>query len=94
MSQGTPQCPNATLQCLCNSTSFQADVAHCVETSCTDPRDQQNAYEYAVEACAEANVTLPPMNDIGQTSTGTIVKVEHWIVMSVVVGAVFAGGLV
>ena len=88
MTKDNPQCPNATVLCLCSSTSFQAEAAHCIKTSCTTETDQMNAYNFAVQVCAQVGVTLPSFSDLGKTSGGAIVRVGYGVSISVLIGTV------
>lgn len=45
-----------------------------------------SAYNYAVQVCAQVNVTLPSFNDIGQSSSGTRISVGMWLVAGVMAG--------
>ena len=56
--------------------------------------DQESAYNYAVQLCAQVGVSLPPFQDIGETSGTAGVRVGY-VVMTVLVGAImFVGGLI
>ena len=94
MAKGSSDCPNATVQCLCSSHSFQADVAHCIKTNCFTDTDQMNAYKFAYQVCAQVGVTLPSFNDLGKNSGGAVVRVGYGVSLSVIVGMMFfVGGL-
>jgi hypothetical protein len=66
---------------------------HCIQTSCTAPADQHNAYEFAKEVCAQVGVTLPSFEEIQQGSSGVrrvdfaggilaaVVAVWAWLVL-------------
>lgn len=88
LTDSNAQCPNATAQCLCSSSSFQADAAHCIKTSCTTETDQMNAYNFAVQVCAQVGITLPSFNDIGKASAGAVVRVGYGFSISVLIGTV------
>lgn len=94
LTDSTPQCLNATAQCLCSSTSFQTEAAHCIKTSCTSEQDQEQAYSFAAQVCAQAGVTLPSFDQIGETSGAKSVRVGFGAVVGVVLGGIlFVGGL-
>lgn len=53
-----------------------------------------NAYNFAVQVCAQVGVTLPSFNNIGKTSGCAVVRVGYGVSLSVIIGLIFlVGGL-
>ena len=54
-----------------------------------------NAYNFAVQVCAQVGVTLPSFNDLGNTSGGAVVRIHYGVSIIVLIGTVlFVGRLV
>jgi len=88
------ECPNVTAKCLCSSTKFQADAAHCIKTSCTTQEDQQNAYNFAVQVCDQVGITLPSFSAIAQSSMGAVIRLGSRVSIGVrIAAALFVVGL-